>query len=226
MSGCALGAEAHPLSGGQIEGMAVQIVGDLFVADILGVELVDQLDGIAIDGMLGGNSAIAEIVFPKVGTISFAIWMRAGRAVAFAVAQGQATIEQAFLGAGLFHAPDTLAGLAHEHFSQGAEHLQHQRLLFSDTENIRFGKNGRMQITPLPDEHAKTLLQNNRDEYTELQVAKLLENSLNRKVARELLRLKCGIDTPLTGLPTNETLTEGPLEDAATHRDNPDSHKA
>ncbi len=103
-----------------------------------------------------------------------------------------------------------------------AEHLQHKRLLFSDTENIRFGKNGRMQITPLPDEHAKTLLQSNRDEYTEMQVAKLLENSLNRKVARELLRLKCGIDTPLAGLPINETITDGPLEDAATHRDNPD----
>jgi len=103
-----------------------------------------------------------------------------------------------------------------------AEHLQHQRLLFSDTENIRFGQNGRMSITPLPDEHAKALLQTNRDEYMELQVGKLLENSLNRKVARELLRLKCGIDTPLAGLPISEIVAEGPRENAATQRRNPD----
>ncbi len=103
-----------------------------------------------------------------------------------------------------------------------AEHLQHQRLLFADTENIRFGKNGRMEVTPLLDENAKTLLENSRDEYTELQVAKLLENSLNRKVARELLRLKCGIDAPMAGLPVNETIAKGPLKDAAAHREDPD----
>jgi len=103
-----------------------------------------------------------------------------------------------------------------------AEHLQHKRLLFSDTENIRFGKNGSMDITPLPDEPAKTLLQTNRDEYMEFQVGKLLENSLNRKVARELLRLKCGIPTFLAGLPINEIVAEGPFEDAATHRENRD----
>jgi len=99
-----------------------------------------------------------------------------------------------------------------------AEHLQHERLLFSDTENIRFGKNGSMDVTPLPDDAAQTLLLTNRDEYMEFQVGKLLENSLNRKVARELLRLKCGIPTVLAGLPINEIVSEGPFEDAATHR--------
>jgi len=78
-----------------------------------------------------------------------------------------------------------------------AEHLQHQRLLFCDSENIRFGKNSIMDLTPVPDHPAHALLQTNRDEYVELQVSKLLENSLNRKVAKELLRLKGGLSSAL-----------------------------
>jgi hypothetical protein len=103
-----------------------------------------------------------------------------------------------------------------------AEHLQHQRLLFSDSENIRFGENGAMDITALPDEAAQSLLEANRDEYMEYQVGKLLENSLNRKVARELLRLKCGIPTVLADLPIHEMVSEGPFEDVATRRENDD----
>jgi hypothetical protein len=49
-----------------------------------------------------------------------------------------------------------------------------------------------MQVRPIPDAHAQALLQTNRDEYTELQIRKLLENCLNRKVADELLRQKGG----------------------------------
>jgi flagellar basal body rod protein FlgB len=98
-----------------------------------------------------------------------------------------------------------------------AEHLQRQRLLFCDTENIKFGKNSAMKVTPVPDASAKTLLQRDRDEYVEAQVGKLLENSLNRKVAKELLRLKCGPSSDLASLPTNKTKTEGPLGDAAPH---------
>lgn len=100
-----------------------------------------------------------------------------------------------------------------------AEHLQHQRLLFLDSENISFGKNGSMAVTPLPDETARSLLQTNQDEYMESQVAKLLENSLNRKVARELLRLKCGIPV---NLPINDIVAEGPFEDAASRQKNRD----
>ena len=85
MSGCALGAEAHPLSGGQIEGMAVQIVGDLFVADILGVKLVDQLDGVLVDWMAYRNATIANVSLAKVGAVAFTVGVGALRAVALAV---------------------------------------------------------------------------------------------------------------------------------------------
>jgi hypothetical protein len=73
-----------------------------------------------------------------------------------------------------------------------AEHLQHHRLLFRDTPHIKFGPNNTMQVRPILDAHAQVLLQTNRDAYTELQIRKLLENCLNRKVAEELLRQKGG----------------------------------
>jgi flagellar basal body rod protein FlgB len=98
-----------------------------------------------------------------------------------------------------------------------AEHLQRQRLLFCDTENIKFGKNSAMRVTPVPDASAKTLLEQNRDEYVESQVGKLLENSLNRKVARELLRLKCGAVSDLASLPGNKTAIDSPFGDSAPH---------
>ena len=74
-----------------------------------------------------------------------------------------------------------------------AEHLQHHRLLFRDTPHIRFGPNNTMEAQPVADPHAHVLLQTNRDQYTELQINKLLENCLNRRVAEELLRQKCGV---------------------------------
>jgi hypothetical protein len=73
-----------------------------------------------------------------------------------------------------------------------AEHLQNRRLLFRDTPHIKFGPNNTMQVRPILDSHAHVLLQTNRDEYTELQIRKLLENCLNRKVAEQLLRQKGG----------------------------------
>jgi flagellar basal body rod protein FlgB len=68
------------------------------------------------------------------------------------------------------------------------EHIQNRRLLLRDTENIKFGVNGSFEVKPIVDEYAKKLLENNRDEYLELQLNKLLENSLNQKVAAQLLR--------------------------------------
>ncbi|MHC4521709.1 MAG: hypothetical protein ACYTAS_24210 [Planctomycetota bacterium] len=100
-----------------------------------------------------------------------------------------------------------------------AEHVQRQRLLFCDTENIKFGKNTAMKVTPVPDAPARTLLQKSRDEYVESQVGKLLENSLNRKVAKELLRLKCGALCGLASLPVDQTAMRDPVEDSATHGD-------
>ena len=72
------------------------------------------------------------------------------------------------------------------------EHVQHHRLLFRDTANIAFGGGGAMRIHPIADEGARTLLETNRDEYLELQIDRLLENSLNQKVAEQLMQQNTG----------------------------------
>jgi hypothetical protein len=99
-----------------------------------------------------------------------------------------------------------------------AEHLQNHRLLFRDTPHIRFGPNNTMEARPVADPHAHALLHTNRDEYTELQVHKLLENCLNRRVAEELFRQKCGMRPSVSGmdlgklLPTNSPLGDLPAD--------------
>jgi hypothetical protein len=104
-----------------------------------------------------------------------------------------------------------------------AEHLQTRRLLFCDTENIKFGPNSVMEIYPQPDPHARMVLERDRDEYIELQVGKLLENSLNRKIAKELLTLKCGVPFSLTGLSIAEIAApDGPIEGLSTPRETTD----
>ena len=72
------------------------------------------------------------------------------------------------------------------------EHIRNQRLVLCDTENIKFGVSGSLEVKPVVDEHGKELLKEDRDEYLELQINKLWENSLNQKVAAELLRQKQG----------------------------------
>ena len=98
-----------------------------------------------------------------------------------------------------------------------AEHLRNRRLLFCDTANIRFGPNSSMEIRPQPDPDARALLERNCDEYIQLQVSKLLENSLNRKIAKELLTLKCGAPLGVAHWPGAEIAThDGPDEDPLT----------
>jgi flagellar basal body rod protein FlgB len=70
------------------------------------------------------------------------------------------------------------------------EHTQSRRLLFCDTKNIKFGAACSLEAQPTIDKYAKELLEENRNEYIELQINKLLENSLNQRVAAELLRQK------------------------------------
>ena len=72
------------------------------------------------------------------------------------------------------------------------EHIRNQRLVLCDTENVKFGISGSFNVKPVVDRYAKELLEENRDEFLELQVNKLLENSLNQRVAAELLRQKQG----------------------------------
>jgi flagellar basal body rod protein FlgB len=101
-----------------------------------------------------------------------------------------------------------------------AEHLRSRRLLFRDTTNIAFGPNGSTRIRPVADPHAHALLQSSRDAYLELQVNKLLENALNRKVAAELLRQKCGVVPEAMDWNVDMTLTDdGPFESSSTHCD-------
>ena len=70
------------------------------------------------------------------------------------------------------------------------EHVRSNRLLFVDNENIKFGPDGSFEIKATVDHYAKELLEKSRDEYLELQTNKLMENSLNKKTATELLRQK------------------------------------
>jgi len=73
------------------------------------------------------------------------------------------------------------------------EHIRSQRILFRDTENIKFGTSGSFEVKTVVDKYAQKLLGENRDEYLELQINKLFENSLNQRVARELLMQKQGM---------------------------------
>jgi flagellar basal body rod protein FlgB len=70
------------------------------------------------------------------------------------------------------------------------EHVRNQRLLFCDTRNIKFGAACRLETQPIADKYAKELLEKNRNEYIELQINKLMENSLNQRAAAVLLRQK------------------------------------
>jgi len=72
------------------------------------------------------------------------------------------------------------------------EHVRNQRLVLRDTENIKFGARGSIELKPVLDEHGIKLLEENRNEYIERQISKLWENSINQKVAAELLRQKYG----------------------------------
>ena len=72
------------------------------------------------------------------------------------------------------------------------EHVQNKRLVLRDTENIKFDNGGRLEIRPVVDEFSKKLFEENREEYLEQQMNKLWENSLNQKLAAELLKKKQG----------------------------------
>ena len=104
-----------------------------------------------------------------------------------------------------------------------AEHLQHHRLLFRDTPNVKFGPNNTMQVWPVADPQAHALLGTNRDEYTELQISKLLENCLNRRVAQELLRQKCGARIDLVDEGLGKSRVDGhPSGDLPAQRETTD----
>ncbi len=78
------------------------------------------------------------------------------------------------------------------------EHIANRRLVLRDTENVKFGIGGSFKVKATVDKYAKDLLDENRDEYIELQKNKLLENALNQRVAAELLKQKQGLTSVFT----------------------------
>ena len=72
------------------------------------------------------------------------------------------------------------------------EHVRNKRLVLRDTENIKFGVSGSIELNPVIDEHGIKLLEEDREGYIERQMNKLWENSINQKVAAELLKQKQG----------------------------------
>jgi len=69
-----------------------------------------------------------------------------------------------------------------------SEHASSQRLLLQDGQNIKFGTGGSFEVIPVIDEQAKQLFEQNRDEYVRCQINKLLENSINQRIAVEMLK--------------------------------------
>lgn len=68
------------------------------------------------------------------------------------------------------------------------EHAENQRLLLQDGQNIKFGTGGSFEVIPVTDEKAKSLFEQSRDEYLRHQIDKLLENSINQRIAVEMLK--------------------------------------
>ena len=73
-----------------------------------------------------------------------------------------------------------------------AEHIENDRLLLRDNDNIRFGRAGSFEAANVVDSRAAKLLKVNRKKYIEMQVNKLSENLVNKRMALELLEQKQG----------------------------------
>jgi len=80
------------------------------------------------------------------------------------------------------------------------EHTRSSRLLFCDSNNVKFGPAITCSAQPVLDNHAAELLARDKNEYIEHQLTKLSENTLNQKIAVELLKIKQGIPNTLNAL--------------------------
>jgi len=69
-----------------------------------------------------------------------------------------------------------------------SEHVRSERLLFCDSDHIRFHGGSVFEIQPVADTGAKDLLHSNVRDYLKLQIQKLSENLMNNRIAAELLR--------------------------------------
>jgi len=68
------------------------------------------------------------------------------------------------------------------------EHRGHRRLMLRDNQHVRFGPNGRLDLSTETDDRAKGLLASDPPAYLEYQTQRLLENTLNERVALAMLR--------------------------------------
>jgi len=75
------------------------------------------------------------------------------------------------------------------------EQEKNNRLLFIDTNNIKFLRGGCFEARAVPDNYARYLLKISRGRYRRYQVDKIIENSLNQKFAAQLLRQKLQVNT-------------------------------
>ncbi len=69
-----------------------------------------------------------------------------------------------------------------------AEHVCRNRLLFCDTPHVRFETNGAFSVEPVADRKALELLRNDPKNYVKKQVQKLSENTMNNRIAAQLLQ--------------------------------------
>ena len=71
-----------------------------------------------------------------------------------------------------------------------SEYMANHRLVLCDGKNVKFVKAGNFQAAVLVDEEAKDLFEQDRDEYLQFEINKMLENTLNQRIALELLKQK------------------------------------
>lgn len=71
-----------------------------------------------------------------------------------------------------------------------AEHISSNRLLLIDSENFKFGPEGKFESFPVPDYEAKKLLASDTKLYIKHQLKKMSENILNKKIASKMLLQK------------------------------------
>ena len=75
------------------------------------------------------------------------------------------------------------------------EYIHSRHLPLCDSSNIKFG--GGLYVRSVSDRAALSLLEEDQDKYLESQIDKLMENSLNQRLAAELLRQKVEKDLSL-----------------------------
>jgi hypothetical protein len=71
-----------------------------------------------------------------------------------------------------------------------SEHLINDRILLIDNDNFKFGANGSFQAAAIIDEQALELKESDTKQYLHLQLKKLTESRLNKKIASQLLSQK------------------------------------